>query len=61
MGRETELGRLTGLIDDLGSNGSGLIVRGEAGIGKSALLASPRTATVTGANYVIDGGLIKTT
>ena len=25
-----------------------------------ALLASPRTANVTGANYVIDGGLIKT-
>jgi NAD(P)-dependent dehydrogenase (short-subunit alcohol dehydrogenase family) len=26
-----------------------------------ALLASPRTANVTGANYLIDGGLIKTT
>jgi len=25
-----------------------------------ALFASPRTANVTGANYVIDGGLIKT-
>jgi hypothetical protein len=25
------------------------------------LLASPRTANVTGSNYVIDGGLIKTT
>jgi NAD(P)-dependent dehydrogenase (short-subunit alcohol dehydrogenase family) len=25
------------------------------------VLASPRTANVTGANYVIDGGLIKTT
>jgi len=25
------------------------------------LLASPRTANVTGANYVVDGGLIKTT
>ena len=24
------------------------------------LLASPRTANVTGANYVIDGGLVKT-
>ena len=26
-----------------------------------ALLASERTANVTGANYIIDGGLIKTT
>jgi NAD(P)-dependent dehydrogenase (short-subunit alcohol dehydrogenase family) len=26
-----------------------------------ALLASPRTANVTGSNFVIDGGLIKTT
>jgi NAD(P)-dependent dehydrogenase (short-subunit alcohol dehydrogenase family) len=26
-----------------------------------AMLASERTANVTGANYVIDGGLIKTT
>ena len=26
-----------------------------------AMLASDRTANVTGANYVIDGGLIKTT
>jgi len=26
-----------------------------------ALLASDRTANVTGVNYVIDGGLIKTT
>ena len=25
------------------------------------ILASPRTANVTGANFVIDGGLIKTT
>ena len=27
----------------------------------AVLLASERTANVTGANYVIDGGLIKTT
>jgi hypothetical protein len=27
----------------------------------AALLASPRTANVTGANWVIDGGMVKTT
>jgi len=26
-----------------------------------ALLASPRTANVTGSSYVVDGGLVKTT
>jgi len=27
----------------------------------ASVLASPGTANVTGANYVIDGGLVKTT
>jgi hypothetical protein len=34
--------------------------RVEEGATLVALLASPRTGNVTGSNYVIDGGLIKT-
>ena len=41
FGREHELGVLTGLAGRLnGGNGGALVVRGEAGIGKSALLAA---------------------
>jgi DNA-binding CsgD family transcriptional regulator/tetratricopeptide (TPR) repeat protein len=37
-GRSDEVGRLLGLLDGTGSAGGALLVRGEAGIGKSALL-----------------------
>ncbi|KAA9376482.1 AAA family ATPase [Microbispora cellulosiformans] len=40
IGREAELRRLTGMIDLVGDEGGGLVVRGEAGMGKSALLAA---------------------
>jgi predicted ATPase len=40
-GRERDLGVLNDLTDRLGEGGGGaLVVRGEAGIGKSALLAT---------------------
>lgn len=38
FGRERELDLLAGLIDGAGTKGGALVVRGEAGIGKSALL-----------------------
>jgi AAA ATPase domain len=40
VGRELELGRLLALIGDIHNRGGALVVRGEAGIGKSALLAA---------------------
>src|SRR6201987_4081808 len=52
LGRDDELARLYGLIDGIGRRGGALIVRGEAGIGKSALLeaaaARARERGVTG-------------
>jgi DNA-binding CsgD family transcriptional regulator len=42
LGREDELAQLYGLIDGIGERGGALVVRGEAGIGKSALLAAAR-------------------
>jgi ATP-dependent Clp protease ATP-binding subunit ClpA len=38
LGRDDELARLYDLIDGIGQRGGALVVRGEAGIGKSALL-----------------------
>ena len=38
LGRDRELERLGGMIDQIGRRGSTLVVRGEPGIGKSALL-----------------------
>src|SRR5690349_20136913 len=38
LGRADELARLYDLIDGIGQRGGALVVRGEAGIGKSALL-----------------------
>ena len=44
-GRESELSALDELIDGLGSRGAAIVVRGEAGIGKSSLVdAAVRTA-----------------
>jgi DNA-binding NarL/FixJ family response regulator len=40
LGRDDELRRLYGLIDGIAEGGGALTVRGEAGIGKSTLLAS---------------------
>ena len=39
IGREAEIGRLHTMIDMVSEGGGALIIRGEAGIGKSALLA----------------------
>lgn len=39
VGRDAELQVLTGLIDQAGAGGSAIVVTGEPGIGKSALLA----------------------
>jgi DNA-binding CsgD family transcriptional regulator len=38
LGRDDELAKLSNLIDGIGRRGGALVVRGEAGIGKSALL-----------------------
>ena len=40
LGRDVELARLYALIDSIDQHGGALVVRGEAGIGKSALLAA---------------------
>jgi len=42
FGRERELALLRGLFEDVGTHGGSLLIRGEAGIGKSALLAEAR-------------------
>lgn len=41
--RELELQRLAALVDAVHETGSSLVIRGEAGIGKSALLAEAAT------------------
>jgi predicted ATPase len=49
LGREIELARLDGLVDALPERGAALLVRGEAGIGKSVLLsAASRRAEAAG-------------
>src|SRR5258707_4471853 len=42
LGRDEELARLYDLVDSIGERGGALVVRGEAGIGKSTLLAAAR-------------------
>jgi hypothetical protein len=42
FGRERELTLLSGLLEDVGAQGGSLLLRGEAGIGKSALLGEAR-------------------
>jgi NAD(P)-dependent dehydrogenase (short-subunit alcohol dehydrogenase family) len=49
------------IVAGMGGIPSGRFTRPEEVATLVALLASPLTANVTGANYVIDGGLIKTT
>jgi NAD(P)-dependent dehydrogenase (short-subunit alcohol dehydrogenase family) len=49
------------IVAGMGGIPSGRFTRPEEVGTLVAMLASPRTANVTGANYVIDGGLIKTT
>jgi len=39
IGREAEVGRLNALLDRLSGGGGAIVIRGEAGIGKSALVA----------------------
>ena len=43
VGHEHELGTLDDLVDRVGGRGGALVVCGEAGIGKSALLGAVRT------------------
>jgi predicted ATP-dependent serine protease len=38
LGREQELGGIDGLLDAIAEHGGSMLIRGEAGLGKSALL-----------------------
>jgi NAD(P)-dependent dehydrogenase (short-subunit alcohol dehydrogenase family) len=59
-GVDAETARET-VIDSIGGFATGRFTTPEEVATLVTLLASRRTANVTGANYVIDGGLIKTT
>jgi predicted ATPase len=57
LGRDRELERLFGMIDRIGKRGGALVLRGEAGIGKSALLEAVRArALEQGATVVTTTG-----
>lgn len=49
------------MIEGIGGFATGRFTTPEEVATLIVMLASERTANVTGANYVIDGGLIKTT
>jgi DNA-binding CsgD family transcriptional regulator len=58
VGRERELGVLDGLVDAVGDGGGALVVWGEPGIGKSALLAmASRRATDRGMQVLTATGV----
>ena len=49
VGRDRERGAVVGLLDDIHRHGASLVIRGEPGIGKSALLAEAgRTSVARG-------------
>lgn len=57
VGRDVELEQLERLVDRVGTNGGALVVRGEAGIGKSALLhVAMERARTHGASVVTTTG-----
>jgi DNA-binding CsgD family transcriptional regulator len=59
VGRDDELARLYHLVDAIDERGGALVVRGEAGIGKSALLAAARErARQQGATVVSTTGTL---
>jgi NAD(P)-dependent dehydrogenase (short-subunit alcohol dehydrogenase family) len=58
VGRETAREQV---VASIGGFATGAFTTPEGVATLVALLASPRTSNVTGANFVIDGGLIKTT
>src|SRR5262245_54324583 len=50
LGRDQELAKLYALVDGIEEQGGALVVRGEAGIGKSAVLAAARERRYTRAS-----------
>jgi len=46
LGRDQELAKLYALVDGIEEQGGALVVRGEAGIGKSAVLAAARERAI---------------
>jgi AAA ATPase domain len=53
VGREDELQAITRLLDGVRDRGRALIVRGDAGIGKTALLAAARTTATNNSMIVM--------
>ena len=60
LGRNLQGAAEVGQIMSIASMPTGRFTTPEEVATLVALLASPRTANVTGSNYIIDGGLIKT-